>query len=73
MVSQIIALQRIAAFSARLRGHDIGEWQTGEEFASASCIRCRAELRVYYWPLQPEMDGTALDSQCGQRVAGQAG
>jgi hypothetical protein len=72
MARQIAALQRIAAFSARVRGHDLGEWQTGEEFASASCIRCRAEVRVYYSPIQPEMDGAALNRQCGQGAAEQA-
>jgi len=62
---QLAALQRIAAFSARLREHELGEWHTGEGIARACCIRCRAELRLYYSPIQPEMDGAALESLCG--------
>jgi hypothetical protein len=65
---QLAALQRIAAFSAEVRGHRLGEWQTGEGCALANCIQCGAELRVYFPALQPEIDGPALDGECGQRV-----
>jgi len=61
---QLAALQRIAVFSAAVRGHELGEWHTGEDFALASCVRCGAALRVYFPALQPEMDGPALERAC---------
>jgi hypothetical protein len=61
-------LQRIAAFSAKLRGHELVEWRAGEGFAQAACILCRAELRVYSSLAQPDMDGPALDGLCGVRA-----
>ncbi len=64
IAGQIAALQRIATYSAAVRGHELGGWQMGEDFALASCIRCGAELRVYFPALQPEMDGPALDQAC---------
>jgi len=70
---QLVASQRIAAFSAKVRGHELGEWSAGEDLALASCIQCGAQLRVYFPALQPEMDGPALDQECErQAVAGQA-
>jgi hypothetical protein len=70
---QLAALQRIAAFSAAVRGHELEGWRTGEESALASCIRCGAEVRVYFPALQPEMDGPAYEHLCGKRVvAGRA-
>jgi hypothetical protein len=68
---QLEALQRIAAFSAKVRGHELGEWLVGENFAQAACIRCQAELRVYYSPIQPEMDGAALNAPCLEKTAQQ--
>jgi len=68
--SQLAALQRIAAFSAAVRGHQLGAWRMGEGYAAASCTHCGAELRVYFPALQPEMDGTALDDACGQHTKG---
>ena len=68
IADQLAALQRIAAFSAALRGHGLGEWQTGEGFALAKCIQCGAELRVYFPALEPEMDGPALDHECARRA-----
>jgi hypothetical protein len=65
---QLAPLQRIATFSAAVRGHALGEWQTGEGFALASCIQCGAELRVYFPALQPEMDGPALGCECAQHT-----
>jgi hypothetical protein len=62
------ALERIAAFSVKLRGHEPGEWRAGEGFAQASCILCREELRVYSSFAQPDMDGPALDELCGVRA-----
>ena len=68
MVNQLAALQRIAAFSAAARGHDLGGWRTGENIAQASCKQCGAELCVYFPSLQPEMDGPALGDACGQHA-----
>jgi len=73
MVHQLAAAQRIAAFSATLRGHELGEWRTGAGVARASCTHCGAELRVYFPALQPEMDGPALEDACERHaVAGKA-
>jgi len=68
MADQLAALERIAAFSAKLRGHELGEWHKGEGFAMASCVRCGAELRVYGSVIQPEIDGPALDCLCGEEM-----
>src|SRR5215472_14808301 len=36
---QFAALQRIAVFSAAVRGHELGEWHAFPDFAQASCVR----------------------------------
>ena len=72
MASQLAALQRMAAFSAKVRGHELGEWQAGDGTASASCLRCGAGLRVYYSVLQPDMDGAALHCLCCEVASAQA-
>ena len=70
---QLTSLQRIATFSAAVRGHDLGDWQTGEGSAQTNCIHCGAELPVYFPALQPEMDGPALRNECHPHaVAGRA-
>jgi len=61
---RLAALQRIAAFSAAVRGHELGDWHNAEHFTLATCIRCHAEMRVYDSLIQPEMDGAALVSSC---------
>jgi len=71
IVNQLAALQHIATFSAAVRGHELGGWRIGEGSALATCIRCGAEVRVYFPALQPEMDGLALACQCGKRAAGE--
>ena len=58
-------MQRMAVFSAKLRGHELGDMRAGNGFARATCIRCQAELRVYTSLFQPDMDGTVLDRLCG--------
>ena len=70
MTNQITALKRIAAFSAAVRGHELGGWHTGNGWASARCRKCGAELRVYFPALHPEMDGPALGHTCDEVVAG---
>lgn len=65
MADHLAALERIAAFSARLRGHELGNWRTREGTGQASCVRCGRKLEVYWSPFQPDMDGPALDDRCG--------
>jgi hypothetical protein len=62
--NQLAALQHIAEFSASLRGHELGKWQTGSGSATARCTKCGASLRVYFPALQPEMNGPALSRAC---------
>jgi len=64
--NQLAALKHIAGFSAAVRGHELGEWRTGERSALATCIRCGADVRVYFPALQPEMDGPSLEHLCGR-------
>ena len=61
---QLAALQHIAAFSACVRGHELGQWQISESSALTSCVRCGAELRAHFPALQPEIDGAALERAC---------
>jgi hypothetical protein len=72
IAGQVAALQRIATFSAKLRGHELGEWQMGEGFATAGCVRCGQGIRVYWSLVQPEMEGPALDKPCNKGAAQQA-
>jgi len=65
-------LQRIAVFSAGLRGHLLGEWRMAEDYGRASCTRCGAELRVYLPALYPEMEGAALERLCDPKSAERA-
>lgn len=64
MSDQIAVLQRIAAFSAKVRGHVLGKWRAGDGIAAATCIQCGREVRVYRSVIEPEMDGEALDAEC---------
>ena len=65
IANQLAALQRIAAFSAKRRGHELGSWRTIAGLARASCQRCGSKLQVYYSLVQPDMDGEALaDAHC---------
>jgi hypothetical protein len=73
VTSQLTALQRIAAFSAKVRGHDLGAWDTREGCSRSRCIRCGGALNVYFPVLQPELEGAAVESLCDPRtVAGKA-
>ncbi len=60
--SQFVVLQRIAEFSARLRGHELGTWHTEKYSATAACSKCGCTMIIYTSLLQPEIDGTALGS-----------
>ena len=67
---QLAALQRIAVYSAAVRGHELGAWHTLEICSVARCIRCRAETRVYFPAFQPEVEGTAIERLCAPQTAG---
>ena len=69
---QLAALQRIAVFSARLRGHELGKWRGGEGSATARCVRCGRQLQVHFSLIQPGMDGPALTNECDRAVAARA-
>jgi hypothetical protein len=68
MSGQIAVLQRIAVFAAKVRGHTLGKWRTGDGFAVASCIQCGREIAVYRAVIEPEMDGEALACECEAAV-----
>jgi hypothetical protein len=57
---QMTALQRIAEFSARVRGHQPNGWWTLEGSATSRCATCERSVGVYRSLAQPEMDGAAL-------------
>jgi hypothetical protein len=61
---QLAALERIATFSAALRGHALGEPAVGEGFMLARCIHCGAALRINFPALQPDIEGPALEDCC---------
>lgn len=70
---RLSALQRIAAFSAAIRGHDLGEWSTADNVAMTTCIRCGEKLCAYIPAVQPEIYGPVLASLCQpQSAAGAA-
>lgn len=69
MTDQLAALQRIADFSARLRGHEPGLWRASEDSAVANCIHCGRELRIYSSLMQPDIDGSILEDTCVSRAA----
>ena len=65
---QFAILQRIAAFSAAVRGHELGDWEAGEDFVLATCVQCGATLRVHCPVFQPDMNGAALERSCDVRA-----
>jgi len=62
------ALQRIAEFSARVRGHQPSGWWTLEGSATSRCATCERSIAVYRSLAQPEMDGAALAVECEEPV-----
>ncbi|HTQ53231.1 MAG TPA: hypothetical protein VMI94_02160 [Bryobacteraceae bacterium] len=68
LIHQLSVLQHIAAFSAGLRGHQLGEWRIEDGQAVVSCVLCGAALRLCFPALQPEMDGAILDQLCVPRA-----
>jgi hypothetical protein len=69
---QFEALQRIAAFSAKLRGHELTVWRSGAGSSTARCVKCGRAVTVYASFLQPDMDGPALACMCGETAAEEA-
>jgi hypothetical protein len=69
ITDQLTALQRIAVFSAKLRGHELGAWRTGKGLAVASCVHCGRELRAYCSPGEPDIEGSCLEDACVTRAA----
>jgi hypothetical protein len=65
---QLANLQRIAAFSAGLRGHQLGLWWSCEDSATACCSKCGRSVTVYVSLMLPDMDGTALAEDCNAAV-----
>ena len=68
ITNQLATLERIAAFSAAVRGHELGEWQPGEDFVLANCIHCGKAVRVYFPAFQPDLDGPALERSCDPQL-----
>jgi len=62
---QLAVLQRIAEFSAQAYGHSLDAWRTSEYSATAACSKCGSTVTVYVSLLQPDLDGTALSTECG--------
>jgi hypothetical protein len=69
---QFEALQRIAAYAAKVRGHELAVWRTGANSSTARCAKCGRAVTVYASLLQPDMDGPALASRCGETAAEEA-
>jgi hypothetical protein len=72
LIQQLAALQRIAAFSAKVRGHHLTAWKIHDYSATAACSKCGRSVTVYPSVMEPEMDGPALSEQCGEPAAEQA-
>ena len=66
---QLEVLQRIAAFSARLRGHQLAAWEVRDYSARAICSVCGREVAVYISLLEPDIGGDALSEDCGETAA----
>ncbi len=70
ITDQIAALQRIAAFSCK--GCADMSWECGaplRDSALANCVHCGREIRVYCSPVQPDIDGSALEVGCVKNAA----
>jgi hypothetical protein len=64
MSNQIAVLQRIAAFAAGARGHRLGSWRFTRRSATTGCVHCGQGLTVRCSPIQPDMHGDALATDC---------
>jgi len=63
---QLEVLQRIAAFSAQLRSHQLAPWEIRDYSARTICSTCGREVTVYTSLLQPDIGGDALSEDCGE-------
>jgi hypothetical protein len=70
IASQLDALRRIAEFSAKARGHQLSTWQISEYSARAVCTKCGGGVSVHVSLMQPDIDGAALDGECGAALCG---
>ena len=68
---QLDILKRIAEFSAQAHGHSLSAWRTGEYSATAACAKCGRTVTIYVSLLQPGIEGTALDAECGAAKHGE--
>ena len=69
--------QRIGAFSAQAYGHELAAWRICEFSATAACSKCRRTVIIHVSLLQPGIEGSALNAECGaaecgERSAGEA-
>jgi len=71
LAHQLEILQRIAAFSAQAHGHELAAWQTSEFSATAACSKCRRAVTVHVSLLQPDIEGSALNAECGAAERGE--
>ena len=57
-------LERIATFSAKVRGHRLTGWKRSAHSSTADCAACSRTVTVYRSSVQPEMRGDPLESKC---------
>jgi hypothetical protein len=65
---QLNALERIAAFAAKVRGHQLTGWKRSRDSATAACTVCGRTVTVYRSLVQPEMQGDAIESECPEQL-----
>ena len=65
---QLDVLEHIAAFAAKVRGHQLTGWKRSRHSATAACSACRRTVTVYRSLVQPVMQGGALEDHCKERV-----
>jgi len=68
---QLEVLRRIAAFSAQAHGHELAAWWSCEFSATAACAKCRRTVTVHVSLLQPDIEGPALNAECGAAEYGE--
>lgn len=71
IANQLGILQRIAAFSAQAHGHELTAWRICEFSATAACSKCRRTVTVHASLLQPDIEGSALNAECGATECGE--
>ncbi|MGO4880469.1 MAG: hypothetical protein ACLP59_06550 [Bryobacteraceae bacterium] len=67
-ISQLDALERIAVFAAKVRGHQLTGWKRSAHSSTAACEVCRQTVTVYCSLIQPEMQGEAIKRECEGQV-----